>query len=104
MPTPHVCGMRISRKSRASVSEGRYAAQDGQAIPSQPAPRFCFDNKNIREAVLSFFQEVARHTKSSPAFYGCDLGSEPAALNWARIGYKAEPMFCYCPALWTRAS
>ncbi|HVM76129.1 MAG TPA: beta-galactosidase, partial [Candidatus Saccharimonadales bacterium] len=34
----------------------------------------------------------------SPAFWGWDLWSEPAALNWARIGYKAEPMFCYCPA------
>jgi beta-galactosidase len=78
--------------------EGRYAAQDGQAIPSQAAPGFCFDNKNIRKAVLDFFQEVARHADNSPAFYGWDLWSEPAALNWARVGYKAEPMFCYCPA------
>jgi beta-galactosidase len=78
--------------------DGRYAAQDGQAIPSQAAPGFCFDNKNVRKAVLGFFQEVARHAEKSPAFYGWDLWSEPAALNWARVGYKAEPMFCYCPA------
>lgn len=78
--------------------EGRYAAQDGQPISSQAAPGLCFDNKSVRKAVLAFFQEVARHAKNSPAFYGWDLWSEPAALNWARIGYKAEPMFCYCPA------
>jgi beta-galactosidase len=82
----------------AKYPEGRYAAQDGQPIPSQAAPGFCFDNKNVRKAVLRFFQEVARHADKSPAFYGWDLWSEPAALNWARVGYKAEPMFCYCPA------
>ena len=78
--------------------EGRYEAQDGQPIPSQAAPGFCFDNKNVRKAVLDFFQEVARHADKSSAFYGWDLWSEPAALNWARVGYKSEPMFCYCPA------
>jgi beta-galactosidase len=82
----------------AKYPEGRYAAQDGQPIPSQAAPGFCFDNKNVRDAVLAFFQEVARHAAKSGAFYGWDLWSEPAALNWARVGYKSEPMFCYCPA------
>ena len=82
----------------AKYPEGRYAAQDGQAIPSQAAPGFCFDNANVRKAVLAFFQEVARHAEKSAAFYGWDLWSEPAALNWARVGYKSEPMFCYCPA------
>ncbi len=78
--------------------EGRYAAQDGQPIVSQAAPGYCFDHMGVRKAVLDFFQEVARHVAKSPAFYGWDLWSEPAALNWARIGYKAEPMFCYCPS------
>jgi beta-galactosidase len=82
----------------AKYPEGRYAAQDGQPIPSQAAPGFCFDNKNVRKAELGFFEEVARHAGKSGAFWGWDLWSEPAALNWARIGYKAEPMFCYCPA------
>jgi beta-galactosidase GanA len=86
----------------AKYPEGRYAAQDGQSIPSQAAPGFCFDNKNVRKAVLNFFQEVARHADKSPSFYGWDLWSEPAALNWARVGYKAEPMFCYCPATMAR--
>jgi beta-galactosidase GanA len=78
--------------------DGHYAAQDGQAIPSQAAPGFCFDHPGVRQAVLNFFQEVAHHAAKSPAFYGWDLWSEPAALNWARVGYKAEPMFCYCPS------
>lgn len=65
----------------AKYPEGRYAAQDGQAIPSQAAPGFCFDNGSVRKAVLGFFQEVARHVKHSAAFYGWDLWSEPAALN-----------------------
>jgi beta-galactosidase GanA len=82
----------------AKYPEARYAAQDGQPIPSQAAPGFCFDNKNVRKAVLKFFQETARHAEKSKAFYGWDLWSEPAALNWARVGYKSEPMFCYCPA------
>ena len=78
--------------------DGRYAAQDGQPVPSQAAPGYCFDHRGVRKAVLDFFQEVARHVASSPAFYAWDLWSEPAALNWARIGYKSEPMFCYCPS------
>ena len=78
--------------------DGHYAAQDGQPIPSQAAPGYCFDHRGVRKAVLDFIQEVARHAARSPAFYGWDLWSEPAALNWARVGYKSEPMFCYCPS------
>lgn len=78
--------------------DGRYAAQDGLPIPSQAAPGYCFDHRGVRKAILDFFQEVARHAAPSPAFYGWDLWSEPAALNWARVGYKSEPMFCYCPS------
>jgi beta-galactosidase len=78
--------------------DGHYAAQDGRAIPSQAAPGYCFDHRGVRKAVLDFFQEVARHAARSPAFYGWDLWSEPAALNLARVGFKSEPMFCYCPS------
>lgn len=82
----------------AKYPDGRYAAQDDQPIPSQAAPGYCFDHRGVRKAILNFFQEVARHAARAPAFYGWDLWSEPAALNWARIGYKSEPMFCYCPS------
>lgn len=78
--------------------DGHYAAQDGQPIPSQAAPGYCFDHRGVRQAVLNFLQEVARHAARSAAFFAWDLWSEPAALNWARIGYKSQPMFCYCPS------
>jgi beta-galactosidase len=76
--------------------DGHYTAQDGQPIPSQAAPGYCIDHRGVRRAILNFYQAVAKHTQKSPAFYGWDLWSEPAAMNWARIGYKSEPMFCYC--------
>jgi beta-galactosidase len=78
--------------------EGRYAAQDGQPIQSQASPGYCIDHRGVRKAMLAFYAEVARHADKSPAFFGYDLWSEPAALNWARVGYKSEPMFCYCPS------
>jgi beta-galactosidase len=76
--------------------DGRYTAQDGQPIPSQAAPGYCIDHRGVRQAILDFYQAVAQRVQRSPAFYGWDLWSEPAAMNWARIGYKSEPMFCYC--------
>src|SRR5262249_52195575 len=76
--------------------DGHYTAQDGQPIPSQAAPGYCIDHRGVRGAILNFYQAVAQHTQQSPAFYGWDLWSEPAAMNWAHIGYKSEPMFCYC--------
>jgi beta-galactosidase GanA len=78
--------------------DGHYAAQDGQPIPSQAAPGYCIDHRGVRKAILNFYSEVARLAKKSTAFYGYDLWSEPAAMNWARVGYKSEPMFCYCPS------
>ncbi len=78
--------------------DGHYAAQDGQPIPSQAAPGYCIDHRGVRKAILAFYAEVARHAEKDPAFYGYDLWSEPAAMNWARVGYKSEPMFCYCPS------
>src|SRR5689334_13277581 len=72
--------------------DGHYTAQDGQPIPSQAAPGYCIDHRGVRGAILSFYQAVAQHTQQSRAFYGWDLWSEPAALNWARLGYKSEPM------------
>src|SRR2546427_1320239 len=73
----------------AKYPEGRYAAQDGQPIPSQAAPGFCFDNRNVRKAELDFFQVVARHANHPAAFSGWDLGSQPAASQCARRGSKA---------------
>ena len=77
--------------------DGRLVAQNGQAIPSQAAPGFCFDHPGVRQATLDFLREVARHAAKSPAFYGWDLWSEPHIINWAEIDYIPNASFCYCP-------
>ena len=77
--------------------DGHLVAQNGQAIPSQSAPGFCFDHPGVRKATLDFLQEVARHAARSPAFYGWDLWSEPHIINWAEITYIPNASFCYCP-------
>lgn len=76
--------------------DGHYVAQNGEAVPSQAAPGFCFDHPGVRQAVLRFYQEAARRARKSPAFYGWDLWSEPHVINWAIIDYIPNPSFCYC--------
>jgi beta-galactosidase len=77
--------------------DGHFVAQNGQAIPSQAAPGFCFDHPGVRQATLDFLKEVARHAAKSPAFFGWDLWSEPHIINWAEINYIPNASFCYCP-------
>jgi beta-galactosidase len=77
--------------------DGHFVAQNGQAIPSQAAPGFCFDHPGVRQATLRFLQEVARHAARSRVFYGWDLWSEPHIINWAEINYIPSASFCYCP-------
>jgi beta-galactosidase len=77
--------------------DSHLVAQNGQAIPSQAAPGFCFDHPGVRQATLDFLREVARHAARSRAFYGWDLWSEPHIINWAEITYIPNATFCYCP-------
>ncbi len=77
--------------------DGLFVAQNGMAVPPQAAPGFCFDHPGVRQAVLNFYREAARHARKSPAFYGWDLWSEPHVINWAIIGYIPNASFCYCP-------
>jgi beta-galactosidase len=81
----------------SAFPDGHLVAQNGQAIPSQAAPGFCFDHPGVRQATLDFLAEVARHAARSPAFYGWDLWSEPHIINWAEINYIPNASFCYCP-------
>jgi len=76
---------------------GRFVAQNGAVIESQAAPGFCFDHPGVRQAVLAFYQEVARRARKSLAFYDWDLWSEPHVINWAIIDYIPNASFCYCP-------
>jgi beta-galactosidase len=77
--------------------DGRFTSQSGVTLPSQAAPGFCFDHPGVREAVLRFFSEVARHASRSPAFYAYDVWSEPAVMNWALPAYLPNAQYCYCP-------
>ncbi|HLH16806.1 MAG TPA: beta-galactosidase [Bryobacteraceae bacterium] len=76
--------------------DGHLVAQNGQAIPSQAVPGFCFDHPGVRQATLDFLRETARHAAKSPAFFGWDLWSEPHIINWAEINYIPNASFCYC--------
>jgi beta-galactosidase len=78
-------------------ADGRFVAQNGEAIPSQAAPGFCFDHPGVRQAVLEFYRQAGLRTRKNPAFYGWDLWSEPHIINWAIIDYIPNATFCYCP-------
>lgn len=77
--------------------DGRFVAQNGQPIPSQSAPGFCFDHPGVRQAILDYYREAARHAEKNPSFYGWDLWSEPHVINWAEITYIPRAQFCFCP-------
>jgi beta-galactosidase len=77
--------------------DGRFVAQNGQAIASQAAPGYCFDHPGVRQAILNYYREAARHAGKSPAFFGWDLWSEPHVINWAEITYIPHAQFCFCP-------
>jgi beta-galactosidase len=77
--------------------DGRFVAQSGDVITSQAAPGSCFDHPGVRQAVLRFFQEIARRAAKSRAFHAYDLWSEPAVMNWALPAWVPNAQFCYCP-------
>lgn len=77
--------------------DGEFVSQGGMKVIPQSAPGYCFDHPGVRKAMLTYFQEVAKHADRSPAFYAWDLWSEPAVMNWAEPQYMANPEFCYCP-------
>ncbi len=78
--------------------DGRFVAQNGDVIPSQAAPGFCFDHPGVRQAVLDFYRQAAERARRSPAFYGWDLWSEPHVINLAILDYIPNAEFCYCPS------
>jgi beta-galactosidase len=79
-----------------------YVAQSGTPIPSQAAPGFCTDHREIRDLVQALYSETARVASEYPNFYGWDLWSEPSIINWAHIDYIQNAQFCYCEATQAR--
>ncbi len=78
--------------------EARFVAQSGQEIRSQAAPGYCFDHPEVREKILSFYEETAQVASRYPNFLGWDLWSEPHIINWAIIDFVPNATFCYCPS------
>ncbi len=76
----------------------RFVTQSDIEIPSQAAPGFCTDNREISDLVLGFYSQVATVASEYPNFYGWDLWSEPHIINWANIDYVQNAQFCYCEA------
>jgi beta-galactosidase len=78
-------------------TDAEFQSQSGAKVHSQSAPGYCFDHPGVRRAMLAYFEAVARHASKSPAFFGYDVWSEPAVMNWASPDYIARAQFCYCP-------
>jgi len=83
----------VGRKYRM----GRFVSQGGTVIPSQAAPGFCFDHPGVRDAMLGFYREVARHARGSQTMVAYDVWSEPAVMNWAQPAYVPNAQFLLLP-------
>jgi beta-galactosidase len=77
--------------------DSHFVSIGGEVMPSNAAPGFCFDHPGVRKAVLGLFNALAERMKTKPAFYGWDLWSEPAVINWAEAPYIRSAEFCFCP-------
>ncbi len=77
--------------------DSHFVAINGDAMPSEAAPGFCFDHPGVRSAILGFFTALAERVKNRSAFLGWDLWSEPHVINWALAIYMVNPEFCFCP-------
>ena len=77
--------------------DSHFVSIGGEVMPSNSAPGFCFDHPGVHKAVLAFFGAMAERMKTKPAFFGWDLWSEPAVINWAAASYIRSPEFCFCP-------
>ena len=73
-----------------------FVSSNGMAIHPESAPGYCLDNDGVRRAELRLYTALAERVKSSPAFLGWDLWSEPHVINWATPTYIENPEFCFC--------
>jgi len=80
----------------ARYPDSQFVANNGDSIPSQASPGYCFDHPGVQRAVLNFYSALARNVSKRSAFYGWDLWSEPHVINWATMHYMVNPEFCFC--------
>jgi beta-galactosidase len=72
-------------------------SSNGQAIKPESSPGYCRDHPGVRAADNAFYSALAQRVKSSAAFIGWDLWSEPHVINWANPTWISNPEFCFCP-------
>jgi beta-galactosidase len=74
-----------------------FVSSNGMAIHPESSPGYCRDHPGVRARDVAFYQALAQHLKTKPAFAGWDLWSEPHVINWANPTYIPNPEFCFCP-------
>ncbi len=72
-------------------------AQDGQKLISQAAPGYSIDNPGVRRAIANFYSSAARVAIQYPNFYGWDIWSEPALVNWIVRPWVAHAQYGFNP-------
>ncbi len=77
--------------------DAHFVAINGQALRPEAAPGYCMDHPGVRQAALAFYAALAARARSSPAFLGWDLWSEPHIINWASAPWMPNAEFCFCP-------
>lgn len=77
--------------------DAQYEAQSGAKVPSQAAPGYCSDKREVGELVARFYSEAAKSATKFSNLYAWDLWSEPHIINWAIINYVPDAQFCFCP-------
>ena len=73
-----------------------FVSSNGMKIQPESSPGYCRDHAGVRDAELKFYTALAQRVRSSPAFLGWDLWSEPHVINWATPTYIEHPEFCFC--------
>ena len=74
-----------------------FVSSNGQAIKPESSPGYCRDHGGVRALDNAFYAALARRARSSRAFLGWDLWSEPHVINWANPTWISNPEFCFCP-------
>jgi beta-galactosidase len=74
-----------------------FVSSNGQAIRPETSPGYCRDHQGVRAADTAFYAALAARARTSRAFLGWDLWSEPHVINWANPTWIPNPEFCFCP-------
>lgn len=72
-------------------------AQNGQKLIPQAAPGYAIDNPGVRQAIANFYSAAARVAIQYPNFYGWDVWSEPALVNWIVRPWVAHAQYGFNP-------